>query len=67
MIRDQIVVGITDPKLSEKLQLDDKLTLETAIERVRQSETIKEQQPILREEQHSGQMDDIPVGAIHKE
>ena len=47
MIRDRIVVGIKGPKLSEKLQLDDKLTLETAIQRVRQSETIKEQQPIL--------------------
>jgi len=47
MIRDRIVVGIKDPKLSEKLQMDDRLTLETAIQRVRQSETIKQQQPLL--------------------
>ena len=64
MIRDRIVVGIRDSNLSEKLQLDNKLTLETAIQRVRQSETIKHQQPLLREEQQSGNMDDIPIGSI---
>ena len=64
MIRDWTVVGIKDPKLSEKLQLDDRLTLETAIQRVCQSETIKQQQPLLREEQSSGQVDNIPIRAI---
>jgi len=64
MIRDQIVVGIKDPKLSEKLQMDYRLTLETAIQHVRQSETIKQQQPLLWKEQSSGHVDDIPIGAI---
>ena len=31
MIRDRIVVGLRDASLSEKLQLDSKLTLETAV------------------------------------
>ena len=66
MIRDRIVVGIRDSNLSEKLQLDDKLTLETAIQHVHQSETIKQQQPLLREEQQSGNMDDVPIGSIRK-
>ena len=48
MIRDRIVVGIRDVKLSEKLQLEDDLTLENAIKKVRQSEVVKEQQTELR-------------------
>jgi len=48
MIRDRIVVGIRNAQLSEKLQLDRKLTLATAITQVRQSETVKLQQSILR-------------------
>ena len=35
LIRDRIVVGIRDSKLSEKLQLDSELTLEKAITKVR--------------------------------
>ena len=48
------MVGIRDSDFSEKLQFDDKLALETAIQRVRQPETIKQQQPLLREESRSG-------------
>ena len=48
LIRDRIVVGIRDDKLSEKLQLDAKLTLESAIAEVRQSELVKKQQAIVR-------------------
>ena len=44
MIRDRIVVGIHDRKLSEKLQLDPTLTLDKAITSVRQAETVKKQQ-----------------------
>ena len=47
MIRDQIVVGIRDVSLSEKLQQDDKLTLSKAFSRVRQSKTVKQQQAML--------------------
>ncbi len=48
LIRDRIVVGIRDAKLSERLQLDADLTLEKAITKVRQSAAVKTQQPILR-------------------
>ncbi|GBO26978.1 hypothetical protein AVEN_29996-1 [Araneus ventricosus] len=49
LIRDRIVVGIRDKYLSEKLQLDADLTLTKAIERVRLSEVVKEQQEKLIE------------------
>ena len=48
MIRDRIVVGLQDAILSEKLQLEPDLTLESAISKVRQSEMIKQQQPTVR-------------------
>lgn len=46
LIRDRIVVGIKDRKLSEKLQMDSELTLAKAIQ-VRKSENVKKQQTIL--------------------
>ena len=60
MIRDRIVVGIRNSKLSEKLQLDPNLTLASAITHVRQSEAVKLQQPLLRGKP------DTPVGAVQK-
>ena len=48
MIRDRIVVGLQDAALSEKLQLEADLSLESAIAKVRQSELIKQQQPTVR-------------------
>ena len=48
LVRDRIVIGILDKKLSEQLQLDDKLTLQKCIERVMQSAMIKEQQTTLK-------------------
>uniref|UniRef100_A0A147BIU1 RNA-directed DNA polymerase n=1 Tax=Ixodes ricinus TaxID=34613 RepID=A0A147BIU1_IXORI len=53
MIRDRIVVGVRDRKLSEKMQLDANLTLETATTMARQSETVKRQQTDLRPESDS--------------
>ena len=50
MIRDRIVVGIANATLAEKLQLDSKLTLETAIAKARESETVKKQQSVVRGE-----------------
>ena len=44
LIRDRIIVGITDKKLSEQLQLISEITLEDTIKRVKQNETIKTQQ-----------------------
>ena len=47
MIRDRLVAGIRDTNLSERLQLDPKLTLESAKKAVRQREAVKEQQKEL--------------------
>ena len=48
LIRDRLVVGLRDHKLSEKLQLDAELTLEKALAKARQHEAVKAQQPVLR-------------------
>ena len=48
MVQDRIVVGIKDSKLSEKLQMDNKLTSEKAISLARNSESVKQQQSTLR-------------------
>ena len=50
MIRDRIVVGLRDAALSERLQTDSELTLDKAITMVRQTEAVKEQQPVVRGE-----------------
>ena len=55
VIRDRIVVGLADQKLSEKLQLDAGLTLEKAINSVRQSESVKSQQSIVRGQDDASQ------------
>ena len=48
MIRDRIVVGLLDAKLSEKLQLDPELTLPKAVNQARQSEAVKRQQTLMQ-------------------
>ena len=48
MILDRIVVGLRDAKLSEKLQLDPELTLPKAVNQARQSEAVKKQQTLMR-------------------
>jgi len=53
MIRDRLVVGIRDSNLSERLQIDDALTLEKAKKLVRQREAVKEQQSFLKKEECS--------------
>ena len=50
MIRDRIVVGLRDAALSERLQTDSELTLDKAITMARQTEAVKEQQPVVRGE-----------------
>ena len=50
MICDRLVVGIRDKVLSERLQLDPKLTLESAKKAVRQREAVKEQQQTLNKD-----------------
>ena len=49
LLRDRIVVGIRDKKLSEQLQLDDKLTLQTALAKVRSKEMITKQSNSLQQ------------------
>ena len=49
MIRDRIVVGVCDCKLSEHLQLEAELTLEKAITIACQSESVRRQQSVIRE------------------
>ena len=45
LIRDRIVVGIRNQSLSEKMQLDETLTLEKAARMARESKAVKKQQP----------------------
>lgn len=60
LVRDRLVVGIRDHKLSEQLQLDEKLTLEKAVEKVIQTETVKEQNKEIREKLlASGKIDKV--------
>ena len=65
LVRDRIVVGIKDGKLSEKLQLEAGLTLDSCITKVRQSESVRKQQGVVR-----GDRDDkIAIQAVktHKQ
>jgi hypothetical protein len=48
MIRDRIVVGIKDANLSVKMQLDPDLTLKKATNMARQSESVRKQQSLVR-------------------
>ena len=64
MIRDRLVVGLRDAKLSEKLQLDPDLTLETALTKARQHEAVHKQQAFLRGKAE-GKEEDPPVGGVH--
>ena len=47
LIRDRIVVGIRDKALSERLQLEADLTLEKAVNLVRQKEVVRKQQSLI--------------------
>ena len=49
LIRDRIVVGIRDQGLSEKMQLDEKLTLSKATKMARESEAVRLQQSEIRD------------------
>lgn len=48
MVRDRLVVGLRDKRLSEQLQMDPELTLEKAVTKVKQSELVKKQQEMLK-------------------
>ena len=49
-IRERIVVGIKNSRLSQKLQLDPELTFEKSVMQVRQKEAVLKQQTALRED-----------------
>ncbi|UYV80311.1 hypothetical protein LAZ67_18002370 [Cordylochernes scorpioides] len=59
MIRDRLVVGVENFNLSEKLQLESELTLEKAIQIVRQSESVKNQQKEIRQDTENRNVDVI--------
>ncbi|UYV66753.1 K02A2.6-like [Cordylochernes scorpioides] len=59
MIRDRLVVGVKNINLSEKLQLESELTLEKAIQIVRQSESVKNQQKEIRQDTENRNVDVI--------
>ena len=61
MIRDRIVVGLRDVGLSEKLQMNADLDLDKAIKAARHSESIKQQQILLRNEFRKEQVVDALV------
>ena len=48
MVHDRIVVGIKDSSLSEQLQLDANLTLDSAMKRVRQQEAVHKTQQVQK-------------------
>lgn len=48
MSRDRLVVGIRDHAFSEKMQMDPKLTLETAKKTIRQKEAVQQQQKTFK-------------------
>lgn len=66
MLRDRIVVGIRDDRLSEKLQLDPDLTLAKATQLTRQSEQVKKQQPSLRSNFQATETPQAEVEAVSK-
>ena len=63
-MRDRIVVGLRDSELSEKLQLISDLTLEAAVSRARQSESVKTQQKVVREEINIDQLHSPPSPSV---
>ena len=63
LIRDRIVVGLRDAKVAEKLQMDAELTFEKAVNQARQSEAVKKQQSVVRNQINN---DDSKLDAIKK-
>ena len=66
MIHDRIVMEIRNTGLSERLQLDPKLTLESAVTQVRQSETVKQQQQAVLRGSSTQMPEGPPVGTVQK-
>lgn len=52
LVCERIFVGIKDNKLSLSLWMDSKLTLESAINKVKPSESVQAQQSFMRPKRH---------------
>ena len=63
MIRDRIVVGVRDARLSQRLQLNSELTLAKAEEEVCQNEAVKTQQHMVRNQSSTATKQ---IEAVHK-
>ena len=59
MIRDRLVVGLQDAKVSLKLQMDPELTLKNAVITASQSETVRKQQLIVRPSEQPPNIDQV--------
>lgn len=59
MIRDRLVVGIRDAALSQQLQLDPELTLETVKKKILQREAVGEQNKELKEESKGSKLEAV--------
>jgi len=64
VIQDRIVVGLREPRLPEKLQLDPELTLEKAVTQVWQAER---QQSLMQGTSANHKQPDTHVGAVQKQ
>ena len=62
LIRDRLIVGIRDSRLSERLQLDADLTLDKALAIIRQSETVHRRQVFLRGDNNETRQ--IPIDVV---
>jgi hypothetical protein len=66
MIMHQILAGMRDRQLSEKLQMEAKLDLKTCIDRCRQKEFISRQQGLFRTQSEAAAAEPPAVGAVQK-
>ncbi len=66
LIRDRLVVGLADRRLSERMQLDYELRLDKAIAMARQSEEVKRQQAALRSASDTVAADASSVDRVFK-
>ena len=64
MMRDRLVVWLRDASQSERLQLDEKLTLEKAVTKAQEAEAVEQQQPIVRGEEYK--KPEMPVGVVQR-
>ena len=67
MIRDRLVVGIRDKKVSQHLQLDSALTLEKAKKVIRQKEAVQEQAQELEGESQHDELKALELDQLQKE